>query len=242
MTARSKKKVNNSGFGHLIDAILTENNGKILAKYKKQTSKQTKDLQQKHEDQRTARKRAQERREMMDESHVMPKIEYNAKQERVMRKTATFGVVALFKAIAKHQRDIKRSLDGINVEDDVLQKKTMKIEQESTKRLMHSLNEASSKHAHTAFIQTPNARKRRRLNDGKHKMPKHLQSVLVDKRKNTYNDSSESDSDFDDKKSKNTSKQWSVLDENMMIADTPKTKREIMDEDSEFEDFLEDSD
>merc|ERR1712032_1211628 len=97
--------------------------------------------------------------------HVVPDITYNAKQERIMRKTATYGVVALFKAVAKHQMDIKRSFEGIDEENDVLQRKTMHIEQQSTDRLISSLNEAStSQKRKGAMIQTPNLRKRRRLN------------------------------------------------------------------------------
>merc|ERR1719361_1028677 len=106
-----------------------ENNGKILAKYKKKTSKHAKVLQAKFDKQRETRQRAQERRQMMNEAHVVPDIVYNAREEKIMRKTATYGVVALFKAVAKHQMDIKRSFDGIDADNDILQKKTMQIEQ-----------------------------------------------------------------------------------------------------------------
>lgn len=224
-----------SSFGHLINAILTENNGKILAKYKKTQPKHVKDLQNKYEEQREARKRAQERREMMDECHVIPDITYHGRQEKKMKKIATFGVVALFKAVAKHQRDLKRSLDEIDSDDDILQKKTMRIEHESTKRLLSSLNDSSS---NQQLIETPNPhnienkRKKRKLNNqnnGKQKkLPKHLQSILLD---------SDQDSDIDDDQNeKSKQKQWSVLDEDLMLKNNDKTKQDIVDQDSEFED------
>ena len=213
-------------------------NGKILAKYKKTQSKHVKNLQDKFEEQRSARRRAQERREMMDECHVIPDIVYNAKQEKIMRKTATYGVVALFKAVAKHQMDIKRSFDGIDAENDVLQKQTMKIEQRSTDRLLSSLNEASSKKGQ--LIQTPNPLKRRRLNDKSSKLPRHLQSVLVDKNEETDSNETESDSDIDQSGHKQKSNEWSVLNENMIFESNKSHKQEIMDQDSEFDDDFED--
>ena len=229
----------NSSFGHLINAILTENNGKILAKYKKTQSKHVKDLQNKFDEQREARKRAQERREMMDECHIIPDITYNGKSEKRMKKIATFGVVALFKAVAKHQRDLKRSLDEIDSDDDILQKKTMRIEHESTKRLLSSLNESSS---NQQLIETPNPHnienkhKKRKLNNhnnGKqNKLPKHLQSILLDS-----DESDDSDIDIDDDQNKKSKpKQWRVLDEDLMFKGDAKTKQQILDQDSEFED------
>eukprot|EP01084_Bolivina_argentea_P083352 150912_1 len=170
-------------FGQLIYSILTENNGKILAKYHKQPSKKKKQLEAKHEEQRMARRRAQERREMMNENHLKPNITYNAKKEKIMRKTATYGVVALFKAVAKHQRDLKRSLDEIDEDDDILEKKRMKIEQKSTNKLLFSLNE-SSLNANTDQLQLIETHKRRKV---KHKIYKH---------NNDTNDNNDSDSDL----------------------------------------------
>ena len=217
-------------------------------------------LQNKLEDQRAARKRAQDRREMMDECHVIPDITYNAKQEKMMKKAATFGVVALFKAVAKHQRDLKRSFDEIDSDDDVLQKKTMRIEQNSTNRLISTLNESSS---NQQMIETPNPFKKRinnkikkrKLNDGQSKLPKHLQSILLDK--NTKKDDidfledsddgdidesdmdSDIDSDTDHDDDNKKSKQWRVLDDDDVMIDgykSNKSRQDIMDGDSEFED------
>jgi len=170
-----------------------------------------------------------ERRDMMNECHVVPDITYNAKQERIMRKTATYGVVALFKAVAKHQMDIKRSFEGIDEENDVLQRKTMRIEQQSTDRLISSLNEAStSQKRKGAMIQTPNLRKRRRLNTFNAQQKDALDS-----------DSSNDSVAFgDDNKEEN--KQWSVLNENMIFESSKSHKQSTMDGDSEFDDDFED--
>ena len=220
-----------SGFGHLIFAILTENNGKILSKYKKTRTKHMAKLEQKHMEQKAALKRAKDRREMMDEVWIKPNLTTAAKHEQVMRRAATYGCVALFKAVAKHQRDLKRSLEAVDVDMDVLQKRTMRIEQRSTQKLVDSLHDPATHRLHDAMVETPNPLKRRRLT-----VPKHLQSVLMDQ------ESGDEDEDEDvEPASSNSAKPWRVLDADLVLnADkTGNDRVDAMEGDSELDEAFE---
>merc|ERR1712129_464516 len=167
-----------------------------------------------------------------------PDVSFNAKNEQTMRRAATFGCVALFKAVAKHQRDLKRSLQSVDVDMDVLQKRTMRIEQQSTQRLVDELHNPAKHKMRGAIsmLETPNPLKRRRLNEKQNKkqngnVPKHLESVLMD-----------NDNDSEEKEKETKAKAWRVLDDDLVFnADkTGNDRVDAMAGDDEFDDAFED--
>merc|ERR1719204_2708390 len=110
-------------------------------------------LEQRHDKQKAEMRKAKMKKWRLDEACYRPDVLTNAVHEQVMRRAATYGCVALFKAVAKHQRDLKASLEAVDEEMDVLQRRTLRIEEQATRKLDDDLNLASQQPIHNDMVE-----------------------------------------------------------------------------------------
>mmetsp|Transcript_29541 Transcript_29541/g.36201 ORF Transcript_29541/g.36201 Transcript_29541/m.36201 type:complete len:249 (+) Transcript_29541:27-773(+) len=138
----NERKIPN--YGSLITKILSENvdknnafgNSAILCKY---NSKKIDLMEQKRIELKNQRKKAFQRKEILNLNHEIPLQNNNIINEKILKNIATKGVVTLFNALVKHQNSIKKSLGNIDNDKDILNKKAMNLEDKNTQNLLDSL-------------------------------------------------------------------------------------------------------
>ena len=183
-----KERMSNTSFGDLITKILEEPNATILSKYHAKGEDATQAM---FEKKRQERQRAMERKEMRDENCIVPTVATNAKHEKLLRDIATRGVVTLFNAIPKHQKELKKNLESIDSNNDIFKQKTLKAEEKSRNELIKSLNKKGKTKLETtndSNFGEPSKKRRKISNNNdlnksdaaKTNLPKHLQSILMD--------------------------------------------------------------
>ena len=180
-----------SSFAELITKILEEPNATILSKYHDNRLDTVRnDIEKKKKE----RQRAYERKEMRDENYTLPTAATNAKYEKLLRDIATRGVVTLFNAIPKHQKQLKKNLENVNTENDMYKHKTIKIEQKSRNKLIKSLNKSGKEKFEINNNSNAPPKKKRRIINNSNASPMYLQSILMDdnndNRSDNKNDSS----------------------------------------------------